>query len=52
MLAYVYTQDGISIDEVLIREGLATAWTREGQHRDYLVGLERDAKIQAVGCLY
>ena len=25
MLAYVYTQEGVSIDEALIREGLATA---------------------------
>lgn len=27
-LAYVYTHDGASIDEVLIAEGLATAWGR------------------------
>ena len=49
MLAYVYTQNGISIDEVLIREGLATAWTRDGQHRDYLVGLEREAQDNGQG---
>ena len=48
LLAYVYTQDGLSIDETLIREGLATAWTRDGQHRDYLVGLERGSS--AGGC--
>lgn len=52
LLAYVYTQEGVSIDETLIREGLATAWTRDGQHRDYLVGLEREAKGQGVGCLW
>ena len=46
MLAYVYTDDGLGIDEILIREGLATAWTRDGQHRDYLVGLEREARGQ------
>ena len=51
MLAYVYTQDGISIDEVLIREALATAWKRDGQHRDYLVGLEREAQKQGARCL-
>ena len=45
-LAYVYAQDGISIDAVLISEGLATAWTRDGQHRDYLVGLEQEARSE------
>ncbi len=43
LLYYVYTQDGDSIDEILVSEGLAEAWTRDGQHRDLLVGLERDA---------
>jgi len=32
--------DTICMDEVLIREGLTMDWTRDGQHRDYLVGLE------------
>jgi len=41
-LAYVYTVGGISIDAALIREGLATAWTRDGQHRDRLVELGSD----------
>ncbi len=41
LLYYVYTQDGDSIDEKLVSEGLAKAWTRDGQHRDLLVGLER-----------
>ena len=39
LLYYVYTQDGDSIDEKLIREDLGEAWTRDGQHRDLLVGL-------------
>lgn len=53
ILAYSYfTEDGASIDETLIREGLATAWTRDGQHRDLLVNLEREARIQGVGCLW
>ena len=51
ILAYVYTADGVSIDEALIREGLATAWTR-GQHRDLLVWLEREARRQGAGCLW
>ena len=52
ILAYVYTADGISIDAALIREGLATAWTRDGQHRDYLVGLEREARRQGARRLW
>ena len=53
ILAYSYfTEDGASIDETLIREGLATAWTRDGQHRDLLVNLEREARMQGVGCLW
>ena len=34
-LFYVYTIDGNSIDEILVREGLARAWTKDGQHRVY-----------------
>ena len=52
ILAYVFTQDGMSIDETLIREGLATAWARDGQHRDFLVGLERGARRKYAGCLW
>ncbi len=52
LLVYLYTEDGASIDEVLIREGLATAWTPDGQHRDYLVGLEKEARSQGTGCLW
>ena len=40
LLYYVYTQDGNSIDEILVSEGLAKAWTRDGQHRNFLVGLD------------
>ncbi len=52
LLAYAYTGDGLSIDEILIREGLAAAWTRDGQHRDLLVGLERQARREEAGCLW
>jgi endonuclease YncB( thermonuclease family) len=43
-LAYAYTLEGFSIDVILIGDGLAEAWTRDGQHRDTLVGLERSAR--------
>ena len=52
VLAYVYTVDGLSIDEILIREGLATAWSVDGQHRDDLVGLEKETKERGTGCLW
>lgn len=52
LLRYMYTESGQSIDETLIREGLATAWTRDGQNRDYLVGTERQARARGAGCLW
>ena len=51
-LAYLYTKGGNSIDETLIREGLAEAWVIDGQHRDHLFGLEREARTNKVGCLW
>ena len=51
-LAYVYTEDGSSIDEILGREGLAFAWTEDGQHRDFLVGLEQTTREAETGCLW
>lgn len=51
LLGYVYTEGGASIDAALIREGLGEAWTRDGQHRDYLVALEATAQAEGAGCL-
>ena len=52
LLAYTYTKDGLSIDEILVREGLASAWTKDGQHREYLVSLEQEARRNKSGCLW
>ena len=52
ILYYVYNNEGESIDEMLIREGLAEAWTRDGQHRDILVTAEEGAKRDGRGCLW
>ena len=52
LLYYVFTGNGNSIDEILVREGLALAWTRDGQHRDALVRLERVAQQFGTGCLW
>ncbi len=52
LLFYLYTTSGESIDAMLISEGLATAWTRDGQYRDLLASLERDSKMQVIGCFW
>ena len=51
-LAYAYTLEGFSIDVILIGDGLAEAWRRDGQHRDTLVGLEQSARENRAGCLW
>ncbi|MCI0837946.1 MAG: thermonuclease family protein [Chloroflexi bacterium] len=51
-LAYVYDPFGNSIDVQLVARGFATAWTRDGQHRDDLVALEQSAKSIGAGCLW
>ncbi len=52
LLYYLYTDAGDSIDESLVSEGLAVAWRRDGQHRDYLVDVEEEARRDGVGCLW
>ena len=51
-LYYVFTEAGNSIDEMLVQQGLAFAWTRDGQYRDHLVGLEQEARRTGAGCLW
>jgi endonuclease YncB( thermonuclease family) len=52
ILLYIYTFDGESIDEMLVREGLARAWTQDGQYRDVLVSAEQGAQRDGFGCLW
>lgn len=52
LLYYVFTGNGNSVDEILVREGLALAWTRDGQHRDALVRLQMGAQKSGTGCLW
>ncbi len=40
LLFYVYTLDGDSIGEILIKEGLAEAWTKDGHHLDHFLLLQ------------
>jgi micrococcal nuclease len=51
-LAYVFDRSGNSIDVQLIAGGFGVAWTRDGQHKDLLVGLEESAKSNRAGCLW
>jgi endonuclease YncB( thermonuclease family) len=51
-LFYLYTESGRSIEEVLIRNGLAVARAQDGQHRDLLLHLEREAAVADRGCLW
>ena len=51
-LFYVYTEDGESIDELLIREGYGRAWTRDGQHRNSMMATGRQARREKTGCLW
>ena len=51
-LYYLFTDSGDSIDELLVREGLGRAWTRDGQHRESLVKLERQTRNAGIGCLW
>jgi endonuclease YncB( thermonuclease family) len=50
-LFYVYDMAGQSIDEILIREGLALAWTEDGQHKDVLIAVEEAAKDNPAECM-
>lgn len=51
-LRYVYTMGGESVDAILIMEGLAEAWRRDGALRDTLVAYEEQARAQGTGCLW
>lgn len=51
-LFYVYTVDGNSIDEIMIRAGLARAWTKDGQHRRGLTDWETTSRQSGEGCLW
>ena len=51
-LRYVFTANGQSIDDALVREGLALAWREDGSRRDALVAVEEAARASKTGCLW
>jgi micrococcal nuclease len=52
LLRYAFTNERVLIDALLVREGLAVAWRRDGQLRDTIVALEDAARSLGVGCLF
>jgi endonuclease YncB( thermonuclease family) len=52
LLRYLYTPAGLSIDAMLIADGFAHAWTRDGALREPLMALEEHAMSAGAGCLW
>ncbi len=52
LLAYVFTDDGMSIDAQLVAEGIGKAWKRDGYLRDRIMGFEEQARTSKTGCLW
>jgi endonuclease YncB( thermonuclease family) len=51
-LRYLFTAAGLSIDAVMVDEGLAHAWREDGAFRDLLVAIEDGARSARRGCLW
>jgi endonuclease YncB( thermonuclease family) len=49
---YLYTEEGVSIEEMLVREGLALTWTQDGQHLGWFLFGDAAAKESESGCLW
>jgi len=52
LLRYVFNDDGLSIEAVLISEGLAKAQREDGKYRVRFTTMETDAREGNVGCLW
>jgi endonuclease YncB( thermonuclease family) len=52
LLAYAFTESGLSIDAQLAAEGWGRAWRRSGRFRDQILDLENEAKSRREGCLW
>jgi micrococcal nuclease len=51
LLRYVFNEDGLSIEAVLVAEGLAKAQS-EGRYKDRFMVLEKEASQAQTGCLW
>lgn len=52
VLAYVFSEDGVSIDAQLVREGFGKAWKRDGALKEQMMELEDAARREKRGCLW
>ncbi|OGO07227.1 MAG: hypothetical protein A2Y61_02885 [Chloroflexi bacterium RBG_13_60_13] len=52
LLRYVFNEDGLSIEAVLVGEGLAEAQREDGTYRARFTALENEAREADVGCLW
>ena len=52
LLRYVFNDDGLSIEAVLISDGLAKAQREDGKYRVRFTTMEIDAREGNVGCLW
>ncbi len=49
---YLFTADGLSIEEQLVREGLALLWTQDGEHLGWFLFRYAEARNNDAGCLW
>jgi endonuclease YncB( thermonuclease family) len=52
LLRYVFNEDGLSIEAVLVGEGLAEAQREDGTYRARFTALENEAREADIGCLW
>jgi micrococcal nuclease len=52
LLRYVFTNEGVSVDAVLVSEGLAKAWREDGRYLSRLTTYETHAQQYDIGCLW
>ncbi len=52
LLRYVFTEEGVSVEAILIAEGLAYAWRDDGTYRFRFKALEDQAREAGTGCLW
>jgi len=52
LLRYVFNEDGLSIEAVLVSEGLAKAQREDGTYRARFTAMENEAQEGDIGCLW
>jgi micrococcal nuclease len=51
-LRYVYSTDGVLIDQLLVVEGYGVAWRADGSKRAEIIAAEDEARAAGRGCLW